>query len=310
MLGKVLMLPGSIFCAAEIHAFQKPRPDEKFYNGATVSQSRVTPRELTSEEMVAWADFMAHCESLGAISFPRLIQDKASIFEAVQLDVLIDFEHCINFLMSQSEKEFNSGLQWFRVPPTPADLQSLTSQGFELYASEAAKRGQVMQPNLVATYLKRLLNKVHAGVVTPSMQAFIAEMKASEASGNETTSTVRNSFCKCGAQTYSLDDYIAQILKLNPARHRIVKLMSRLAFKILQVDGTLSTKLAAVMPVADASVSDAQAAFMAKRAVQVAACEDAERDISHAAAVKEMNDALWKWHEVVGWMYLHPDLLD
>ncbi|KAJ3225655.1 hypothetical protein HDU81_007760, partial [Chytriomyces hyalinus] len=201
--------------------------------------------------------------------------------------------------------EFTSGLNWFRVPPNPPDLQSLTSQGFEVYASEAAKRGEVLLPNLIATYLKRLLKRVHTGVVTPGMQAFITEVKTTHAGGNGTTSL----FLTLKLKTYSPDDYIAEALKLNPAWHHIVKLMAGLGCKILQVDVTCATALAVVMPVADADFSDALAAFLAKKAVQVQTCGDAERDAADAALAKEMDDELRKWHAIVGWIYLHPEIL-
>ncbi|KAJ3232910.1 hypothetical protein HDU81_002597 [Chytriomyces hyalinus] len=215
--------------------------------------------------------------SIGAASVARLVQEKAVIFETLQPELLANIECCISFLMNQSEKGFQSALDWFRVPPNPPDLQSLTLVGFEIYASEAAKRGQVLEPNLFATYLKRLLKKVLTGVVTPGMQAFISEVKTSHAGSNGTTSLSLTLKLK----TYFPDDCIAQVLKLNPARHHIVKLM--------------------------AGLGDALAAFLAKKAVQVQTCGDAEHDAADAALAKEMDDELRKWHAIVGWIYLHPE---
>ncbi|KAI8836415.1 hypothetical protein BJ741DRAFT_186744 [Chytriomyces cf. hyalinus JEL632] len=273
---------------SKLNVFGKTaRSVDSFYPGEAISQSPICLRELTEEETVAWDAVMALCNSLDSTTISRLSHDKAAIFKHVESEVLNDIDHCVRFLMGQSDKQFKSALQWFRVPPPPADLQRLTAQGFEMYATEASKRGQVLPPNLVATFLKRLLRKVHAGVITPSMQAAIAKMQPSEA--NVAT--------------------IAQLLRLNGGRHHIVLDMARLASRILQVDAALSVELAVVMPLTNVGVSDAYAELMAKKAMQVQACGDAERDARDAAVMKEMTEGLTKWNEVVGWMYLHPELL-
>ncbi|KAJ3378462.1 hypothetical protein HDU80_002840, partial [Chytriomyces hyalinus] len=264
---------------SKLNVFGKTaRSVDSFYPEEVASESPICLRELTEEETVAWNAVMALCKSLDSTAISRLSHDQAAIFEHVEPEVLNDIDHCIRFLMGQSDKQFESALQWFRVPPPPAELQQLTAQGFETYATEATKRGQVLPPNLIATYLKRLLRKVNAGVITPSMQAAITKMKPSEA--NATT--------------------IVQLLKLNGGRHHIVQVMARLANRILQVDAALSTELAVVMPLTNVGVSDAYAQLMAAKALQVQACGDAERDARDAAVMKEMTEGLMKWNEILG----------
>ncbi|KAJ3242146.1 hypothetical protein HDU78_001524, partial [Chytriomyces hyalinus] len=170
----------SKFCGligANVQAIGKKRETRSTYNVVATSQSRASLRELTVEEAAAWDAFMALSNSLNSTVLSRLDRDKADIFELVQPDVLTEFDFCINFLMGQSNKEFTSGKFWFRVPPTAAELELITSLGFDAYMAEATKRGQVVPPNLVAGYLKWVLLKVHDGVVTPTMQAFIAEIQ-------------------------------------------------------------------------------------------------------------------------------------
>ncbi|KAJ3238006.1 hypothetical protein HDU77_011563, partial [Chytriomyces hyalinus] len=251
---------------------------DSFYPGEVATQSPICLRDLTEEVTVAWNTVMALCNSLDSTAISRLSDNKAAIFEHVEPAVLNDIDHCIRFLMGQSDKQFKSALLWFRVPPPPAELQRLTAQGFEMYSTEATKKGQVLPPNLIATYLKRLLRKVNAGVITPSMQAAIVKMKPSEAS----------------AAT------IVQLLKLNGGRHHIVQAMARLASRILQVDAALSTELAVVMPLTNVGVSDAYAQLMAAKAMQVQACGDAERDARDAVVMKEMTEGLMKWNEILG----------
>ncbi|KAJ3403503.1 hypothetical protein HDU80_004069 [Chytriomyces hyalinus] len=277
----------SKFCeliGASVQAIGKKRETRSTYTVVTTTQSRASLRELTMEEAVAWDAFMALSNSLNSTVISRLDLEKADIFELVQTDVLTEFDSCINFLMAQSKKEFTSGKFWFRVPPTPAELALITSLGFDAYMADATKRGQAVPPNLVAGYLKRLLLKVHDGVVTPSMQAFIAEMQPTP---NSTESIVR-------------------LLKLNPGRHHIVTAMSRLACKMLQGDVALSTELAAVMHITNVNLSDAHTAFLAKPLAKARGA--AELNDMNAAALKEFNDGMRKWNEVVAWIYLNPEM--
>ncbi|KAI8823250.1 hypothetical protein BJ741DRAFT_655010 [Chytriomyces cf. hyalinus JEL632] len=280
----------SKFCemiGANVQAIGKKRKRCSNYLVLPAIQSRASLRELTVEETAAWDAFMALSNSLNSAVISRLVQEKADIFQLVQPEVLADFDSCVKFLMGQSDKAFKSALNWFRVPPPPAEIQRLTTQRFKVYATEVTNRGHVLQPNLVATYLKRLLRKVNAGVITPSMQAFIAELKPSEANAAS----------------------IAQLLKLNRGRHHILQVMSRLASKILSVNDALPAELAVVMPLTNVGFSDAYADLMVKQAMQKQACGDTERDARDAAVIKEMTYGLAKWNEVVGWMYLHPELL-
>ncbi|KAJ3396507.1 hypothetical protein HDU80_009957 [Chytriomyces hyalinus] len=281
----------SKFCemiGANVQAIGKKRETRSTYTVVTTSQSRASLRELTVEEAAAWDAFMALSNSLNSTVLSRLDRDKADIFELVQPDVLTDFDSCINFLMAQSKKgqynfKFTSGQFWFRVPPTPAELELITNLGFDAYMTEATKRGQVVPPNLVAGYLKRLLLKVHDGVVTPSMQAFIAEMQP----------------------TPDSTESIVRLLKLNTGRRHIVMAMSRLACKILQGDVALSTELAAVMHITNVNLSDAHTAFLAKPLAKARGA--AELDDMNAAALKEFNDGMRKWNKVVAWIYLNPE---
>ncbi|KAJ3246899.1 hypothetical protein HDU78_006000 [Chytriomyces hyalinus] len=276
----------SKFCeliGANVQAIGKKRETRSTYNVVATSQSRASLRELTVEEAAAWDAFMALSNSLNSDVLSRLDRDMADIFELVQPDVLTEFDSCINFLMAQSNKEFTSGKFWFRVPPTPAELALITSLGFDAYMEDATKRGQVVPPNLVAGYLKRVLLKVHDGVVTPTMQAFIAEIQ----------------------QTPDSTESIVRLLKLNTGRHHIVTAMSRLACKILQGDVALSTELAAVMHITNVNLSDAHTAFMAKPSAKARGA--AELNDMNAAALKEFNDGMRKWNEVVAWIYLNPE---
>ncbi|KAJ3071055.1 hypothetical protein HDU98_005877 [Podochytrium sp. JEL0797] len=212
-----------------------------------------------------------------------------------------DAIECCEFLMNRDQNEYKNSASWFRVPPSPQEIHAITDIGFTSYfklrqkqkETETTKGGRpkIISPvnNIVAGYLKRILARVPGGVITESMRRLICAVY------EKYPKDKRNSLSDHDK------DVIQNLLSLNPQRMRLLKLVCKLAIKILESDPVNASSLAVVLQVTNVNSCGSSAAeAMIKRMNMNGGSKNHQQDISNAMDMRALVNVFEEWNLIVG----------